>query len=300
MELTNRPFEQSIGARDLTHWRTPMGRWLARLVMRAGQLTTWRLVAWALAIGGTVLVLGLVWLASEVYEQIKGVGAFSPLDQPMLHWAVHHRPSGVAQAVTWFTDIGGPIVTPVVAVVALGLMTWRWRTPTPIVLGLLAGAGSLAITLGGKLSVGRARPPLVDAVPPYERSFSFPSGHATNAVVIGGIIAYVLLTRASRKTTRVLIIVLAVLYAAAMGFSRVYLGHHWASDVMAGWLIGSAWLALVITAHRLQLTHHRYHEQVAELERDQAEKDRLEKEDAGRRRAAKEGAGKHGRDQARG
>ncbi|MGJ6979865.1 phosphatase PAP2 family protein [Aestuariimicrobium soli] len=264
MQLTNRPFEQSIGRRDLTHWRTPVGRLLARAVMRASRWTTWRWLSIVLTLGGAMVVGSAAYAAAAVYESVEdGRDGFGPWDRPLLTWSVDHRPADVARAITWFTAIGGPVVTPVVAVVVLAVMTWRWRTPTPAVLGLLAGVGSLAITIAGKAAVGRDRPPLAEAVPPYEHSFSFPSGHATNAVVVAGIIAYLLLTRATRASTRAVIVTVAVLYALGIGASRVYLGHHWASDVMAGWAIGAAWLAMVITGHRLHLTHHRYHAEIA-------------------------------------
>ena len=49
-------------------------------------------------------------------------------------------------------------------------------------------------------------------------------------------------------------IAVAVLFAVTIGFSRVFLGHHWFTDVLAGWVLGALWLAIVITAHRLYLT----------------------------------------------
>jgi membrane-associated phospholipid phosphatase len=48
--------------------------------------------------------------------------------------------------------------------------------------------------------------------------------------------------------------VAAAIFAATMGLSRVYLGHHWLTDVLGAWALGAAWLSLVITAHRLYLT----------------------------------------------
>lgn len=262
MDLTQRPFEHTIGERDLAHWDTPVGQWLARRVLWRTRWAAWRWVALGLALVGFAVALLGAWAVAEVYQSIVRRGGFAPLDQSLLRWAVNHRPAWASQAVTWFTHIGGPVVSPIVAVVVLGGLTWRWRTPTPIVVGALAGVGSLAITIGGKLAVGRDRPSTAFAVPPYEHSHSFPSGHAMNAVVIAGVIAYVFLTRESRRSTMIITIAAAVVYALSMGFSRVYLGHHWMSDVTAGWALGLVWLAVVITGHRLQLTHHRYHEQL--------------------------------------
>ena len=113
----------------------------------------------------------------------------------------------------------------------------------------------------GKVVVGRPRPPLVDAVPPYEYAFSFPSGHALNSTVIAGLVAYLLARRLHHAWSRTLTVVLAVGWAFTMGLSRVFLGHHWLTDVMFAWLLGIAWLALIITAHRLFLTIRRAREQ---------------------------------------
>ena len=91
-------------------------------------------------------------------------------------------------------------------------------------------------------------------MPPYEYAFSFPSGHTLNSTVIAGVVAYLLLRRLTTTWARTLTVVLAVVWAVVMGLSRVFLGHHWLTDVAFAWLLGSAWLALIITAHRLFLT----------------------------------------------
>ena len=133
-------------------------------------------------------------------------------------------------------------------------MVWRWRSRTPLLLMLIAVAGSLAMTTVGKAVVGRARPPLTEAVPPFEYAFSFPSGHALNSTVIAGMVAYLLARRLRTPAARAAVVIGAACWAIAMGLSRVFLGHHWLTDVMFGWLLGAAWLALLITAHRLFLT----------------------------------------------
>ncbi len=108
---------------------------------------------------------------------------------------------GLDQAVTWLTDLGGTVGMPVIALVAVAVMTWRWRAWTPVVLTTVAAAGSVAMTVAGKDLVGRARPPLTLAVPPYETSPSFPSGHSLNAVVVVGVLVYLVLPHLHRKRT---------------------------------------------------------------------------------------------------
>ncbi|HET6270910.1 MAG TPA: phosphatase PAP2 family protein [Arthrobacter sp.] len=118
----------------------------------------------------------------------------------------------------------------------------------------MAGTGSLAMTVAGKQIFGRARPDVSDAVPPYDYSPAFPSGHSLNAIVIAGIVAYLLILRQETRWARIATATAAAFFAVTMGLSRVYLGHHWLTDVIAAWMLGAAWLALVITAHRLYLT----------------------------------------------
>lgn len=114
------------------------------------------------------------------------------------------------------------------------------------------------MTVLGKDAIGRLRPDTEFAVPPFEVSPSFPSGHTLNAVVIAGITAYLLVLRQHRKRSRALTITAAIAFAFIMGLTRVYLGHHWVTDVAVAWTLGLAWLALVITAHRLLLTFRNY------------------------------------------
>ena len=142
---------------------------------------------------------------------------------------------------------------PILALIATVTMTIAWRSRTPVILIVIAAVGSLAMTTAGKDLVGRSRPPLSLAVPPYETSPSFPSGHTLNAVVITGVVVYLVLRRLEKRS-RTAVLVAGIVFAVAVSLSRVYLGHHWLTDVVAGWLLGLGWLAAVITAHRLFLT----------------------------------------------
>jgi undecaprenyl-diphosphatase len=143
---------------------------------------------------------------------------------------------------------------PVLVAVVVLVMVLAWRSWTPVVLTLIAAAGSLAMTTTGKDLIGRARPPLNLAVPPYEHSPSFPSGHTLNSTVLIGVLVYVALLHLSSRWARTAVVVAGSVFVVAMGLSRVFLGHHWLTDVMVGWTLGLAWLSVVVTAHRLFLT----------------------------------------------
>ncbi|MCP1503453.1 undecaprenyl-diphosphatase [Curtobacterium herbarum] len=246
--------DRTVGDVDLTRWRTRAGRTIAdswaALGRRFGALP---LLLVTLLVGIGIAAVA-TWVASEVYDAVRESDDVAVLDRPVLDWMIAHRTPALDQGVTWWTDIAGTIGMPIVAVLFLVGLTIQRRAWTPLVLLVAASAGSLAMTIAGKDLIGRARPPLSDAVPPYEHSPSFPSGHTLNATVVVGTIVYLLLLRQSRVVTRVWTIVVGTLFVLSVGVSRVFLGHHWTTDVLAAWALGLAWLALVVTAHRLYLT----------------------------------------------
>jgi undecaprenyl-diphosphatase len=252
------PEEERIGTRDLTDWRSAAGRRLAAWVVRhAVGLARWsaaHLVLVVTALVGGAAAVALTAVAAEVYDAVTEAEGIAGLDQPVLDQAIAWRSPGLDHAVTLYTEVGGPVGMPILATVLTLLMVWRWRSRTPLVLVLIAAAGSLAMTTTGKAVIGRARPPLSDAVPPFESSPSFPSGHTLNATVITAVLVYLVLRRLDSTWARATAVVVGVGFVVSMGLSRVFLGHHWLTDVVAGWALGLGWAAAVITAHRLFLT----------------------------------------------
>ncbi|NNG18330.1 phosphatase PAP2 family protein [Naumannella sp. ID2617S] len=193
----------------------------------------------------------LAWAVAETYEGVARQGGLASLDHPALEWMIGHRTTGRNQLITLFTTFGGPLITPIVAVAVMIVLAYIWRSWTPVVMVLVAGAGSLAMTVIGKDYVARVRPPHELAVPPYEFSPSFPSGHSLNSMALGGAIAYLICLHLTRNLGRALVILIGLGYSLAMGVSRIYLGHHWLTDVVTGWLLGLIWLLMVIAGHRL-------------------------------------------------
>lgn len=255
------PDEERIGDRDLAQWPTLTGQrfvgLVARLVLVAGRAWRWSLANLALVItvvvGGGV-VLGATTLAAEVYDEVVDSEGLAALDQPVLDAAVASRTTTSEQLVTGFTDLGGTVGMPVIALVVVAVLAARRRSWLPVVLMAIGAAGSVLITVLGKDLAGRARPPVLLAVPPLETSPSFPSGHTLNATVVLGISAYLVMLGRRHVRSRLVVGSLVVVFVVAMGLSRVWLGHHWLTDVIAGWLVGLAWLGTVVTAHRVKVT----------------------------------------------
>ncbi|HEY8320074.1 MAG TPA: phosphatase PAP2 family protein [Amnibacterium sp.] len=244
----------TVGDRPLVAWTSRPGRSLAKGAEAAShRIGAHGALVATLAVGVVVIFL-LAFLASRVYDAVTERDGVAGFDRPVLQ-AVKGLRSPVADGIAGAVAYGfGPIGMPILALVAIAILALRRRSWTPVILVVAAGAGSLAMTIAGKDIIDRHRPLRIDAIPPFESSPSFPSGHTLNATVIAGVVAYLILLRRRTVAGRTATVVAAVVIAVVVGLTRILLGAHWFTDVLAGWLLGAAWLAIVITAHRLYLT----------------------------------------------
>lgn len=206
---------------------------------------------WITLIVGGFLVISLALLGAEVYQSVVAKDGVAGLDQPALEIAKQYRNPGLDAAVTAFTNIGGGIGMPILASILVAWLTYVSRSWRPLILVGGAAAVSITATTVSKTLMGRVRPEHIDAVPPFEFSPSFPSGHTLNTTVVIGVVVYLMCLQTYRNLVRVAVITVGLLFIIAMGLSRVFLGHHWMTDVMAAWLLGFAWVGMVILAHRL-------------------------------------------------
>jgi membrane-associated phospholipid phosphatase len=149
----------------------------------------------------------------------------------------------VFRAITWTGNFVTLLVVTIVAVVVL----WRRRRQTDALFVALAFLGAQVLSNGMKLGFRRERPFFSDPLA-TESTFSFPSGHALVSLAVYGSIALLLARRISSPPKRLLVLGGAGLLVLAIGFSRLYLGVHFLSDVLAGFAAGTAWLALLYAA----------------------------------------------------
>ena len=183
-----------------------------------------------------VALLGFVALLVAVVLAGGSDPADAALEQSVLAW---RRPFWSPLFVA-ATDLG---TFPVVAGVAIlaAVTVWR-RTRTPLypaaVLGGVAVTASTIYLV--KLAVARSRPPIDFLIGSPSSDYSFPSGHTGDGGVAWVLSALMLGWTVGRPVWRRALVTLGVVVALAIGCSRVYLGYHWASDVVASWLLALA------------------------------------------------------------
>lgn len=193
---------------------------------------------------------GFIALSDAVSEH----NGLTSADPHIAHDVLAHRSDTVTAMAHVLTFIGSE---PVVGAAMLALVAWliarrRFQEAVVVAIGI---AGSAAMTVGIKLAVERSRPPTLDRLGAVDHSFSFPSGHTLNSAVALGLIVLVVAPRLPHRSGRTTLTFFAALTAFGIGASRVYLGYHWATDVLASWLLAIAWLMVLRIALDCLLHH---------------------------------------------
>lgn len=251
---TTARYDRRIGRRDLTEWRSRPGQRLAsRHKTVAQKVGARRALVATLAVGGGIAIAATAG-AAYIYDGVTGRDGIQSLDRPALERAKRLRSPFTNGAAATLAHVFGPVALPALTVGAAAAFGIRDRHPGPVTLIVAAGAGSLAMTVVGKKLIKRNRPDRREAIPPYEKSPSFPSGHTLNTTSIVGVLAYLTALRQREQAPQVAIVGAAAGTAGAVGLSRVLLGAHWFTDVAVGWVTGIGWLSLVVTSHRLYLS----------------------------------------------
>jgi len=188
---------------------------------------------------GLAFALLTTWIAE------RG-SALPAVDEHIHRWVISHRSQAsitIARVCTW----GGVTRVVLPALIAVGAVTAgpgrdiTRRLGSGLLLSLVASAGVL-VEIQINALIGRARPPMADWAA-VAGGPAFPSGHTTAATLFAGACAWALASRVRAGWPRRAVWAGAVVYAAAVGWSRVWLGVHWPADVVGGWLFGTAWLA---------------------------------------------------------
>jgi membrane-associated phospholipid phosphatase len=157
------------------------------------------------------------------------------------HAYAHPDVENLFEAITW---LGAPETMTALTILA-ALAFWRGRHRRLAAAWVIVMAGTGLLIEGFKDTFERDRPSFPA---PYEQlpSYSFPSGHSAGSVAGYGLMAYCLGLRWPGRPRRLALVFGLGLVVLVIGFSRIYLGRHYLSDVLAGFALGTAWLALCV------------------------------------------------------
>lgn len=181
----------------------------------------------------TVVVLQL---ASEIAEAEMMAWDRAILIQ--LHAVMQNSPA-LRAAMQGMTTLGGMAALTLVVTAACGVLAIRRRYGTAVFLAVQVTLGTSLIRLT-KIAFARARPDVVEHYTTFANA-SFPSGHAANSSIVYLSVSILVAMATPRLSHRVAVLAVAIAITVAIGLSRLFLGVHWPSDVLAGWTIGSAW-----------------------------------------------------------
>ncbi len=196
-----------------------------------------------LTILATVFIINILTF-SEIAENVIDSESIVIIDQQVTHFLYNARHQIAGQLFYLISYLGsqkGSII--IAALVSVILLKQRRKTYFVALWLVLLGVG-LSVRYG-KLIFHRVRP--VDVGFYEETNFSFPSGHATTAMVLFGMLTYFLMRNSSQKRQRLIYFFLGLLIVLLVGFSRIYLGVHFLSDVLGGYLLGATWMIMGIT-----------------------------------------------------
>jgi undecaprenyl-diphosphatase len=224
--------------------RNVRGRWWTLSWLHLNRLERRELNWLFVGLGACVLLFAFISFAGEVMEgdtlafDTRILRALrSPTDP-----TTPVGPPWLENVLLDLTAIGGPTVLGLVTLVVVGFLLLQTRYRTALFVLLTAASGEL-LNFGMKELFNRPRPTVV----PHLRdvvSTSFPSGHAMESAIVYLTLGAILMRVAESRLTKIYIISVATLLTVLVGISRVYLGVHYPTDVIGGWIVGFMWASV--------------------------------------------------------
>jgi undecaprenyl-diphosphatase len=204
---------------------------------------------------GLILLLCAAWAFGAIAEDVVEGDTITVIDVQLAHWFHTRATPGFTRIMLFVTHCNGILGSSIMAAL-LALWFWRRRAHYWLIVCLIAVPGGMLLNVALKHVFRRVRPsfddPLLSLV-----TYSFPSGHTAAATVFYGLLACYLVRRTRAWQARALIVAGAVAMVMLVALSRMYLGVHYLSDVLAAAAEGAAWLAICVTAvstlHRRRL-----------------------------------------------
>jgi membrane-associated phospholipid phosphatase len=200
-------------------------------------------------LAGLLVLTGGAWLFAATAEELAE--GDTEVDMRFANWLHEHASRGWTEFFEFVTFLGN--VPTLAAVTFVGaILLSRKRQTAELQLLLLAAIGTQILTFGLKLGFERERPFFSDPLA-TESTYSFPSGHASVSLAVYGTLGYIAARHASTRRVQLASLGAAAVLVLLIGFSRLYLGVHFLSDVIAGFSLGIAWVAFCVVLLHLRL-----------------------------------------------
>jgi undecaprenyl-diphosphatase len=194
---------------------------------------------------GAIILIGASWLFGGIAEDVVTGDPLTVVDMEIAMWLHLHATPALTDAMMVISLLASwPVVMGIFLLLA-SYFVWKRSHYRLLAMTLTVPVGML-LTVMLKFAFHRSRPTWDDPILMIE-SFGFPSGHAMAATLLYGFLAAIGVRQVQAWRWRVLAVLTAGMVVVLVGFSRLYLGVHYLSDVLAGMAAGSAWLALCLT-----------------------------------------------------
>jgi undecaprenyl-diphosphatase len=188
--------------------------------------------------GGTIVAVGLTYAFAKFAERVM-TGGTMRFDDAAMQFMANHQVPWLSATMVEVTSLGtGIVVAMIVAVASLFLWLYNYKQSAQLL--LVATLGGLLLDLVLKLGFDRPRPQIFPWGT-HAVSSSFPSGHAMSATIVYSTVAYLATRLQQRRWARTVTRAFTGALVVVICFSRVYLGVHYPSDVLAGMIVGFAW-----------------------------------------------------------
>ncbi len=180
------------------------------------------------------------------------------MDSAIIAWIQNMEHPILTQIAVGLSFIGSrdPVILLTIIVIVLSYRLLKHRMEIVLLIGVVLGSSILNLLL--KLGFQRARPDLHRLV--EITGYSFPSGHSMAAFSFYGVLAYLLWRHIPSNTGRWMLVIIATVMILSIGISRIYLGVHYPSDILGGYLAACTWLALLVGSYERRMGKRAVHE----------------------------------------
>ncbi|MEI6851017.1 MAG: phosphatase PAP2 family protein [Candidatus Saccharibacteria bacterium] len=192
----------------------------------------------SLIFGATIFTVAYIGMTQHI-----GLGT---LNQPILSWMIDYRESYITSIATTVSMAAGPISS--LLVISFVIFTWvlikheAWR---PFLFAISMGFATLT-SMAMKLAISNNRPQQINMIAPFETTYSFPSGHTIGIAVFLLVLGYLIYSRHFSIQRFVCWFFVTIIGIGIVATSRLYLGYHWLTDIVASLGLGLIILAIII------------------------------------------------------